>query len=278
MSRGRSAVQSSGKRYAIVTPYSSEDTASLERCIASVKCQTIAADHILVADGSQQGWLEQRGVRHLVLDRIHRDYGNTPRGLGALLAAAEDYDGIGMLDADNWLEPHHVASCSRHWEADVVFSSRRMILSDGTEVSAEDGDEHVDTNCFFFHPGSYYLLTKWLQIPRSLALISDRIFYQSLRFCALRSSWTKQVTVNYNSRWKSVYEAAGRTPPPQAAKRIDPQAVFASFTAMSQATRDSFVRNFGLTLAMTDDGKLLLLRQSLVGTGTGHGKRDSTKE
>ena len=38
-------------RYAFVTPYYKEARDCLERCVASVRRQTVRADHILVADG-----------------------------------------------------------------------------------------------------------------------------------------------------------------------------------------------------------------------------------
>lgn len=78
-----------GAKYAIITPYYKEERRLLERCIASVRNQTIGTDHFLVADGFPQDWIDTTGVRHLKLDRSHGDGGNTPRGVGALLAVAE---------------------------------------------------------------------------------------------------------------------------------------------------------------------------------------------
>jgi hypothetical protein len=75
------------KKYAIVTPYYKEDAGLLRRCIASVKAQSVPTDHFMVADGYAQPWIDETGVRHVKLDRSHGDFGNTPRGLGGLLAA-----------------------------------------------------------------------------------------------------------------------------------------------------------------------------------------------
>ena len=88
-------------KYAIVTPYFKETPSLLKRCIRSVRDQTLNADHIMVADGHPQDWIDNERVRHIRLDRSHNDYGNTPRGIGAILAIAEQYSGIGLLDADN---------------------------------------------------------------------------------------------------------------------------------------------------------------------------------
>src|SRR5215831_6452727 len=73
-SRERKMIKSS--RYAIVTPYYNEQRSVLERCVMTVKGQTVSADHFLVADGIPQDWLDQAGVRHIKLDQPHRDYGD----------------------------------------------------------------------------------------------------------------------------------------------------------------------------------------------------------
>jgi hypothetical protein len=68
-------------RYAIVTPYFRETRDALERCFRSVRRQTVAVDHIVVADGFAQQWIDGEPVRHLRLDICHDDFGGTPRGL-----------------------------------------------------------------------------------------------------------------------------------------------------------------------------------------------------
>lgn len=42
------------QRFAIVTPYYKESHETLDRCIGSVRRQTVAADHFLVSDGFPQ--------------------------------------------------------------------------------------------------------------------------------------------------------------------------------------------------------------------------------
>src|SRR5207248_9274988 len=91
--RRRSLRQQKERRYVFITPYYKETRALLEQCIGPVWSQTIRADHILVADGFPQDWIDQTNVRHVRLDRAHADWGNTPRCIGALMAAAEGYDG-----------------------------------------------------------------------------------------------------------------------------------------------------------------------------------------
>ena len=69
------------------------------------------SDHFLIADGAPQDWIDHEGVRHIRLDRTHGDFGNVARSIGALLAAGERYDAVAFLDADNRIDPDHVARC-----------------------------------------------------------------------------------------------------------------------------------------------------------------------
>jgi len=69
-------------RVAVITPYYKEDRLVLERCLRSVRKQTVAVDHFLVSDGFPQDWLDHEEVRHFRLGKSHGDYGNTPRGIG----------------------------------------------------------------------------------------------------------------------------------------------------------------------------------------------------
>lgn len=218
-------------RYAIVTPYYKESRQLLERCIDSVRAQTIAADHILVADGHPQDWIDGAGVRHIRLDRAHGDYGNTPRGIGAVLAIAEQYDGLGLLDADNWLDARHVEHCLATHDAakltgaaaDYVIARRNFCRPDGSVMPVVDEpvEHHVDTNCFFFFPGAYHIVPYFGTMPRELSPVCDRIFFLSVRHRGLRGVETGQVTVNYHCLWEAVYHNIGELPPPGSKPNID---------------------------------------------------------
>lgn len=216
-------------RFAIVTAYYNEEKPLLERCLRSVLQQMPRCDHLVIADGVPQDWLDGEAVRHIKLDRAHADYGNTARGVGALLAVAEDYDGIGFLDADNWLEADHVAQCLAAASkiegglCDYVIAKRNLKRPDETTIPVEDEPigEHVDTNCFFFLPGAFHMIQRFATIPRALSIIGDRLFYKELAAQPLRAATVPVRTVNYHCMWASIYQAASETPPIGAKPNVD---------------------------------------------------------
>ena len=221
------------RRYIFVTPYYKETRACLERCIASVKRQPMGADHILVADGFPQDWLDQAGVRHLRLDRAHGDYGNTPRGVGSLMAVAEGYEGIGLLDADCWLEPDHLEHCLAQAgevgfeKCGFVVTSRTLRRPDESIIDVDDElpAVHVDTNCFFFLPPSFNALSVWMLIPREVSSICDRVFFHALRARNFVSAVSVKKTVNYTYTYASVYRQLGEVPPTFAKENPDYRAM-----------------------------------------------------
>jgi glycosyltransferase involved in cell wall biosynthesis len=215
-------------RYAIVTPYYKEDRKTLERCLQSVRKQSIHVDHIVVADGFPQSWIDDEPVRHIRLDTAHANFGNTPRGLGALLAVSEGYEGIGLLDADNWLAPDHVANCveiaSRQTEqCDFIIARRHLMTPDKIllDLVDEPSPSLVDTNCYFFLPGSYPVLHHWVTMPKPLTPINDRMFLAAAAAYKLRSAQIDRRTVFYETLWSANYEAAGLAVPPNAKPDVD---------------------------------------------------------
>lgn len=208
-------------KVAVVTPYHAESRAWLERCIHSVQSQSYAATHFLVADGVAQDWIDDvPGVRHIKLGAAHRDYGNTPRAIGGVLAISEGYDAICFLDADNWYEPDHVASCiavAERTNADYVFARRRLVREDGSVMQVEyqedvDGS-HVDTNCFCLLAGAFHTLPRWALAPKPMASLFDRFYLKSLIGDGLRGAPTQCYTVMYLCTWADVYRGLGEMPP-----------------------------------------------------------------
>jgi hypothetical protein len=223
-------------RPVVVTPYYKEHRSFLERCIESVRRQTIRTDHLLVADGFPQDWIDSVGVRHLRLDRAHGDFGNTPRGVGSVLAASEGCLAISMIDADNWIEPNHFEEClgaARSLagrECDFVVARRNLMRPDGTriDIAEEPGSEHVDTNCMVFLRGAYHLLASWALMPKQISSVGDRIMWSTLKARGLLGVIAGRPTVNYHCIWESVYRAIGELPPAGAKPNIDstPVAVY----------------------------------------------------
>jgi glycosyltransferase involved in cell wall biosynthesis len=215
-------------RYAIVTPYYREDRKTLERCLDSVRKQSVHVDHIVVADGFPQSWIDDEPVRHIKLDTAHADFGNTPRGLGALLAVSEGYAGIGLLDADNWLAPDHVANCAelaarQKQQCDFIIARRHLMTPEEVLLGVKDepSSSFVDTSCYFYLPGSYPALHHWVTMPKPLAPVCDRIFFATADAYRLRSAELDQPTVFYETLWAAVYEAARLPVPPNAKPNVD---------------------------------------------------------
>jgi glycosyltransferase involved in cell wall biosynthesis len=249
---------SAAGRYVVVTPYYKEDRRLLERCIGSVRAQTVPTEHLLVADGFPQSWIDTLGVRHLRLDKAHDDYGNTPRGIGALLAAAEGYDAIALLDADNWLEPKHfelslAAALSSGLSCDYVIARRNFMRPNETRIDLLDEpmNEHVDTNCFVFLPGSYHMLHSWALMPRGVSSLGDRVFYSALRAQRLIPAVVEVPTVNYHTMWEAFYRRIGEAPPSGAKPNVDPRAAIEWLRTLNDRQHVIASRHAGVSLGRT---------------------------
>ncbi|MGE5202949.1 MAG: hypothetical protein ACM3O6_12890 [Acidobacteriota bacterium] len=179
-------------RLAVVTPYFNESTEVLQRCMASVRSQTVSVGHILVADGNPQYRIEAHAdVTHVVLRQRAADFGDTPRCLGFVLGIRSEYDIIQSLDADNVLTPDHFAVTLEHFLGrstteypDVVVARRQMLRPDGSILTSSPPEEHafrhVDTNCYVFYRTAFPFALKWSLIPRQLSFIDDRVFFAML--------------------------------------------------------------------------------------------------
>lgn len=208
-------------RVAVVTPYHAESREWLERCIQSVQVQTHPVTHFLVADGVAQDWIDDLpNIRHIKLGAAHKDYGNTPRAIGGLLAVSEGFEAISFLDADNWYAPEHVAQCvetASASDADYVVSRRRLMRDDGSILPieyAEDLDgSHVDTNCYFLRPGAFHTIARWALAPKPMASLFDRFYLEALRKEGLSVALTHQYTVMYLCTWAAVYRDLSESPP-----------------------------------------------------------------
>lgn len=239
-------------KVAVVTPYYREPAKTLRRCIESVRAQTYPeVSHYLVADGVPQPDViaEWPHVRHIILPNSHANFGNTPRGVGAQCALADDMDVVCYLDADNLLLPGHVASVVGMYQRaeaagqqlDAVFSSRYLFLPghEHLRLPAQNegpGSTFVDTNCISLSRSAGFLWGAWCQLPRALAPVCDRAMCWLMQHHRLNVAWTGEPTVLYESNWRSTYLQAGLVPPAeglhddtlvQGAQAVDEQELWA---------------------------------------------------
>jgi glycosyltransferase involved in cell wall biosynthesis len=214
-------------KIAVITPYYKESTEVLYQCHQSVLTQNISADHFFIADGFPNEELMKWNVKHISLPQAHADNGNTPRGIGSILADIEGYDFISYLDADNWFHPNHLSSLLNLYQetkADICFSFRTIHTYDGIDLSIQDDDEasleHIDTSCYFLHRTAFDALDIWLKMPKILSPICDRIFLAGLKHKKYKFAPTKAKTVAFRSQYKSHYLRANIEPPLNAKENV----------------------------------------------------------
>ena len=159
---------------AVITPYYKENNEILRTCHESVLLQAPEVDHILVADGHPNPSVEDWSCRHMILPSSHGDNGNTPRGVGALVALAEGYQFVAFLDADNWYHEGHIASLLslyKETHSPVCCSFRTFHSIEGSMLNAKEIDEdnlsHVDTSCMMLHKDASRLAAIWALMPKN---------------------------------------------------------------------------------------------------------------
>ena len=236
------------RRVAVVTPYYKEPDAELRRMLDSVSAQTTPCHHIVVSDGFPNDIVRASGVTHIELGCAHRDNGNTPRYVGALVALAQGYDAVAFLDADNWFEPRHVERLmARQHEtgAGAVFSLRNIYLPDGTKLPKEEEMDvarlHADTSCMLITRGCEFALHLWGQMPMEWGPVCDRVVFVEL--AGHRVAWTKNRTLNFKSNYVGAYIAAGR-PVPEDTHEI-PKSLISDFEVIPPAFRERAVSRTG---------------------------------
>jgi len=206
-------------RVAVVTPYYKIEPEKLERCCASVKAQTYACDHFLVADGAPQELPKGFDITHLVLPKNVGNCGSTPRGFGAQYATALGYDAIAFLDADNWYEPNHIELAVKTLEKDqldCVFTRRNIIFPDGEVLLKDDPQDtkqgHVDTNCYVISKRAAFLFAYWSMYPKEFGAGEDRFIKKIIDFLKLKTRLIPEKTVWYETNWANHYRMAKKTP------------------------------------------------------------------
>ena len=237
-------------RYAIITSYYKAERRVIERCIDSVRNQSLRADHFVIADGFPQDWIDNTGVRHLKLDRSHGDWHNTVRGVGSLIAIAEEYRAIGLLDEDNWLEPDHVEACvaaasTTPMPCDYVVAQRIFRRIDGSIMPLHEQPDLVDANSFFFLRGAFCTLPHWAMLPKEFSAASDHAFYYMLRERNFVEARVPKATVNYQVLYESSYRDTGEPPPPRAKPDVDMDKTIAWLRSLSRRDHEIAARLLG---------------------------------
>ena len=226
----------SQRRIAVITPYYKEPIEILRQAHESVVSQQVDAHvrHIILADGHPRAEIDTWDADHIVLPRAHGDNGNTPRGIGAMLADTEGYDFIAFLDADNWFHAGHLASLlelQTRTGASLCTAFRTLHAPDGTMLSRIDESgttfiafeigeaelRHFDTSCVLLHRAAFALNAVWGRMPRQTTAIADRIFFTAAAHARIPFVSTQQRTVAFRSTYATHFLPEFGIEPPQIA-------------------------------------------------------------
>lgn len=209
-------------KVAVVTPYYNTPEAWLLECHHSVRAQTHPCTHVLVADGQPQTVVDTLDAQHLRLPVNAGDYGDTPRGIGSVLAISQGFDAIAYLDADNWYDPEHIATLvALHLQtgAAVVTAARNLHRLDGSLLGPcpeSNGETFVDTNCYFLSRAAFGIVPVWWMMEPWMHAVDDRVLLGYIRKARLSQAHSKRPTVAYRTAFKFHYRRAGEIPPPGA--------------------------------------------------------------
>lgn len=220
-------------RVAVVTPYYREPMEKLLRCHESVMRQTHAeVMHIMVADGyPREEVLSWERCQHISLPIGHNDAGDTPRMIGCISAAAQGFNAIALLDADNWYEQDHLArliEVHRHSGAPIITCARVLRRPDTAEALGIcpdcDGTKFNDTNCYLLTDAAYPLLSAWGlrdndSVRQRVGLIGDRLFWSNVVRSGMPRAHSSAPTVNYETAYAAHYAAFSK-PIPDFAKLV----------------------------------------------------------
>jgi hypothetical protein len=173
----------------------------------------------MVADGFPAADVDSwENVVHIKIPN-HADYGDTPRGVGAACAAANGFDAICFLDADNWYEPNHIEtmrSIVQMTGAQVVTATRTIIAADGRVLGIckeSNGIDFNDTNCYFLTRAAFPACAVWLFKDLSESIVGDRVFWRAVQTGGYTRAHSIVPTVNYVTTLAFHYQMFGETPP-----------------------------------------------------------------
>lgn len=204
-------------RVAIISAYHGERLEIIRRCHDSVLAQSHPTDHILIGDGKSHDTIDDWHCQHVRLPEAHRDYGDTPRAIGTVMAYTQGYDALCWVDADNWLEPDHVARAVELSQGRLVVTMPRFLRwPDGSELGVcteSDGENFNDTNCYFL-PRAYMPFGASWAFKETDPAVGDRHVWNTLRTASKARS--DKATINYTTTIAMHYLERGLVPPPEA--------------------------------------------------------------
>jgi len=207
-------------KVAVITPYFNAREDWLRQCHESVMRQSFPCTHIMVADGRPQAIVDRMAVQHIKLPVNAQDYGDTPRGIGSVLAISQGFDAIAYLDDDNWYYPEHIETMvqlHRQSNAAVISAYRNLHRLDGSLLGPcheVDGKTFVDVNCFFFTREAFTLVPEWWMMKSYHHPIDDRVILAHIRHKNLSHVHSTVPTVAYRTAFKVHYKNFGEDPPP----------------------------------------------------------------
>ena len=97
---------------------------------------------------------------------------------------------------------------------DVVISGRKIVLDDGSLLSAAPEDVesispiHPHSACSIGLTG----LPLWALMPSELAPICDRVIYECLKTLPLKLHWHSEPTLMFESHYSNHYRIANKSP------------------------------------------------------------------
>jgi glycosyltransferase involved in cell wall biosynthesis len=207
-------------KIAVITPYYREPLGLLTSCMTSVSQQTYKnVHHVMVADGYANEHIKSSSrLTHIEIPNSG-DFGDTPRGVGAAVASALNYDAIAFLDADCWFEPNHLETMvgvMREANVDLVTCPRNLYREDGRFLAVDresDGYDFNDTNCYLFGKAAIHLARNWMFKSKADSAIGDRHMWANVKAHNVKMARSLKPTLNYITRVVQHYKELGEMPP-----------------------------------------------------------------
>jgi len=218
----------------VITPFAGEPDNWLRKCCESVRKQesmlesrgfSVRMTHVVVGDGYKlPTWLGSlHGIVPVDVGVGLRDFGDTPRAIGSVIAISKRADIISFLDADNWFSSDHcveVLAAHQASSAPVVSATRSFYNFVGEPLEANcltsNGKDFIDTNCLNLFGEACSLALKWCSIDPEEHAIDDRVIFDFVRQSGVVVQHIPVATVCYRATVASIYTDLGETPPKEA--------------------------------------------------------------